>query len=118
MKSQGNATNRSAEQRFARFQARPDIRRITAQYADWAESADGSIVTIELAALAMARSAGQITRQNYRSSLRKLARTCGLPQADFRLLAECSREFTRFALAGSGQIPFATAQWDAEEAGI
>lgn len=116
MSAQDKGTRRLADERFARFKARRDIRRVTAQYADWAESPDGSIVNVQLAGLAVARLSGRISRQAYRSSLRKMSRESGLPQHDFRLLAECGRELARCALAGTGQVPFAPSQWDAEEA--
>lgn len=109
----GNGT--AAAQRFARFNARPEIQRITARYADWAAHGDGCIINVQLSGLAMLRLAGRITRQEYRTSLRKLAASSGLPMADFKLLAECSRELARCILAGSGQIPFAPDQWDNEE---
>lgn len=105
----------AAAQRFARFNARPEIRRITARYADWAAQGDGCIVNVQLSGLAMLRLAGRISRHDYRASVRKLAGTSGLPQTDFLLLAECSREMVRYMLSSSGQIPFTPWEWNAEE---
>ncbi len=105
----------NAAQRFAQFRQRPDIRRITSQYADWVARGDGCIINAQLSSLAMLRLAGRISRQEYRTSVRKLAGTSGLPLADFRLLAECSRELVRSMLTGSGQIPFTPERWDNDE---
>jgi hypothetical protein len=104
-----------AAKRFARFNARPQIRRITTQYADWVAQGNGCIINVQLSGLAMMRLAGRIARQEYRTSVRKLATESGLPIADFKLLAECSRELARYMLAGTGQIPFNPTQWDNEE---
>lgn len=92
-------------ERFARFKARPEIRRVTAQYADWATQRNGRMINVQLSSLAMLRQTGRISRQEYRASVRKLAITSGLPSTDFKILAECGRELVRYMLAGSGQIP-------------
>ena len=105
----------AAAQRFARFNARPEVHRITERYADWVAQGDGCIINVQLAGLAMLRVAGRISRSEYRASVRELACASGLPPADFKLLAECSRELTRFILSGSGHISFAPKQWDFEE---
>ncbi|RVQ67112.1 hypothetical protein EKN06_09330 [Croceicoccus ponticola] len=105
----------SAAQRFARFNARPEIQRITERYAEWVAQSDGCIINVQLSGLAMLRLAGRISRSDYRASIRKLASASGLPSADFKLLAECSRELARYMLSGSGQIFFTPKQWDFEE---
>lgn len=92
MTDQKEPADNSSAQRFARFNARPQIRRITTQYADWVAQGDGCIINVQLSGLAMMRLAGRIARQEYRRSVRKLATESGLPLADFKLLAECSRE--------------------------
>ena len=108
-------TDNAAAERFARFNARPQIRRITTKYSDWAAQGNGWIINVQLSGLAMMRLAGRIARQEYRTSVRKLATESGLPMADFRLLAECTRELARYMLADTGQIPFNPTQWDNEE---
>ena len=105
----------AAAQRFARFNARQEIRRITARYADWVAQGDGCVVNVQLSGLAMLRLAGRISRPDYRASVRKLASTSGLPPMDFQLLAECNRELVRYMLSNSGQIPFTPREWDADE---
>lgn len=105
----------AAAQRFARFNARPEIQSITTRYADWVKQGGGSIINAHLSGLAILRLAGRIGRQEYRTSIRKLGVESGLPSTDFKLLAECSREFARYMLAGSGQIPFTPGMWDGEE---
>lgn len=108
-----NAT--AAAQRLARFQARPEIQSVTTRYADW-PAGDGVTVNVQLAGLALLRVGGCISRPDYRGSIRKIARTSGLPLKDFHLLAQCNRELVRCALSGSGQIAFTPDDWDAEEA--
>lgn len=115
MTDNSNPAHSAATQRFARFKARLEIRRITAKYADWATRGDGCKINVQLSGLAMLRLAGRLSRQNYRTSVRKLAITSGLPSADFKLLAKCSRELARCMLSGSGQIPFTPERWDNEE---
>lgn len=110
-----STSDNAAAVRFARFNARPQIRRITTQYANWVGQGNGCIINVQLSGLAMMRLAGRIARQEYRTSVRKLATESGLPLADFKLLAECSRELVRYMLAGTGQIPFNPVQWDNEE---
>ena len=63
----------------------------------------------------MLRLGGRITRREYRTSVRQLATSSGLPLADFKLLAECSRESARYMLTGTGQISFVPERWDNEE---
>lgn len=113
-----STTDNPAAERFARFNARPQIRRITTRYADWVSEGHGCIINVQLSGLAMLRLASRITRQEYRTSVRKLAAESGLPLADFKLLAECNRELARYTLAGTGQIPFSPAQWDDEEGNL
>lgn len=105
----------NAARRFAKFRQRQDIRRITTQYADWVTQGDGCIFNLQLSGLAMLRLADRISRQEYRTSVRKQAITSGLPSAEFKLLAECSRELARYMLASSGQISFNPERWDNEE---
>jgi hypothetical protein len=106
----------AASERLARFQERPDIQRVTARYAEWAESEDGCVVNVQLAGLAMLRLAGRITRQDYKRSVRRLAKSTGLPVHDFLLIAKCSLEAAQCVLVGSRQIPFMPDRWDAEAA--
>lgn len=108
----------AAAQRFARFNARPEIRRITSRYADWVAQGDGCMINVQLSSLAMLRIAGRISRSDYRASVRKLASASGLPPKDFQLLAECSRELARCALSGSGQVAFTPGDWASEEEGL
>lgn len=115
MTDNNNSGSNAAALRFARFNARPEIKRVTASYADWVTQGDGCIINLQLSGLAMLRLAGRIARREYRTSLRKLATASDLPLADFKLLAECSRELARYMLAGSGQISFNPNQWDDEE---
>lgn len=115
MTDQKDTTDSAAAQRFSRFNARPQISSITSRYANWIAQGNGCIINVQLSALAMMRLAGRITRNEYRASVRKLATKSGLPMADFKLLAECSRELARYMLSGTGQIPFSPAQWENEE---
>lgn len=92
-----------AAQRFARFQAHPEVVDITNRYADWART-DGLMTNVQLAGLAMLRVRGQLSRNEYRKSDRKLAATSGVPLQDFLLLARCQLEATRWMLIGSGQM--------------
>jgi hypothetical protein len=111
------SAERIAAAKFARFNQRPEILRMTAKSADWAESDIGLNTNVQLAALAMLRLSGRITRQVYMASVRKLATKSGLPLADFRLIATYSLELTRCMLTGSGQIPIMPESWDDEEGG-
>lgn len=113
-----STTNNAAAERFARFNARPRIRRINSQYADWVAQGSGCIINVQLSGLAVMRLAGRISRQEYRTSVTRLASESGLPMADFKLLAECSRELVRYMLSVTGQIPFSPAQWDNEEGAL
>lgn len=115
MTDNSNPANSAAAQRFVRFKARPDIRRISVKYADWAARGEGCILKVQLSGLAMLRLAGRISRHDYRTSVRKLAITSGLPSADFKLLAECSWELAQFMLSGSGQLPFTPERWNDED---
>lgn len=115
MSATTGAANASPAQRFAAFNARPEIRRVTAQYADWSICGHGCIIKTQLSALAMFRQAGRITRQDYRASVRKLSAGSGLPHRDFQLIAECCREMVRLMLAEAGQIPFTPGRWDSED---
>ena len=108
-------SGKAAARRFARFNARPDIQRITSRYADWVAQGDGCMINVQLSTLAMLRLAGRISRSDYRASVHKLAIASGLPPKDFQLLAECSRELVRCALSGSGQIAFTPGDWALEE---
>lgn len=103
------------EKRFKRFNERLDIQRITKQYADYVHEDDGIKISFQLSTLAMLLQAGGISRRDYRGSVRALSATSGLPDGDFRLLAECSRELTRYLLCASGQIPFTPWEWDEQE---
>ena len=101
-------------QRFARFNARSDVADVVNRYADWARSSDGIRTGIQLAVLAMQRVRGPMPRQAYRRAVRELAPTTTIPLRDFLVLAECQLELLRSGLAGTGQIPFAPTEWDAE----
>jgi hypothetical protein len=112
----GGDDARLALERFARFRERPEMRELSSQYADWAQSEDGCIVNAQLAGLAILRLAGRISRQHYRQSVCNLAKSSSVPTADFMLIAKGILEAARCMLAGSGQIPFTPDQWDAEGA--
>lgn len=103
------------EGRFMRFNERSEIQRIKKKYADYVHQDDGIKINLQLSSLAMLLQAGCITWRDYRDSVRALSLMSGLPDIDFRLLAECSRELTRYLLCGSGQSPFTPWEWDAQE---
>lgn len=94
-----------AAQRFARFQQRPDVKRVANRYVDWSETSAGIFINLQLSHLAMARAAGKLSRPSYRKAVRDLAAASGIPAEDFRILARCTLEFVMCGLAGSGQIP-------------
>jgi hypothetical protein len=103
-----------AAERFARFQQRPEVRRVTSRYADWARTSDGVTVNVQLSGLAMMRLAGRLSRNDYKKAVRDLAATSSIPPHDFRIFAKCILEFTRCALAGSGQFDAGHTDWDVE----
>ena len=102
------ATNqgRIAAEHFARFQQRPEIRNVTARYAEWAVTPDGIVIHLQLSCLAVSRLSGQLPRSNYRKAIRELARSSGIAWPDFVLLAKCGFELVRCALGVSVQIPW------------
>jgi hypothetical protein len=105
----------AAAQRLRRFQMRPDVQKVTGRHADWAQSDEGCIVNLQLASLALARVTRRISRQDYKRSVRILARSASLPVQDFLLIAKCCLEATQCMLAAIGQIPYTPAQWDIED---
>lgn len=101
----------SPAMRFAQFRERPDVMRVTEKYADWACSPNGMMINMQLAALGMMRLTGRVSRQSYRKSVADLAVKAGVPEADFRILAECTVEILRGAKAAGGR---AAAQMEGE----
>lgn len=101
-------------QRFARFNGRSDVADVVSRYADWARTSEGIQIGSQLAMLAMQRVRGLMPRHVYRRAVRELAATTTIPFRDFLVLAKCQLELLRSGLAGTGQIPFAPAEWDAE----
>lgn len=100
--------------RFAEFQRRPEVQRVAREYADWSISNEGIGISLQLALFAMQRVCGQMPRHAYRRAVRDLAATTTIPLPDFLILAKCQLELLRSGLAGSGQIPFAPSEWNAE----
>lgn len=103
------------EGRFMRFNERSEIQRIKNKYADYVHQDDGIKINLQLSSLAMLLHAGRISWRDYRNSVRALSATSGLPDIEFRLLAECSRELTRYLFCVSGQSPFTPWEWDVQE---
>jgi hypothetical protein len=109
---------RDPAEHLRKFIDKPESKYIATKYASLVQTPAGIAINAKLTGLAMLRLARRMTRQEYRQSLRQLAAKSGLPLADFRLLARCSRELTRCTLSGSEQIAFTPMLWDAEEEAV
>ena len=99
-------------ERFLRFKARPDVADVAKRYAGWAVSSEGTGINLQLAMFGMQRVCGRMPRSAYRLAVRDLAATTTIPLRDFLILAKCQLELLRSGLAGTGQIPFNTTDWD------
>jgi hypothetical protein len=103
MKNRTSGCPLAAAERFARFQERPDVKLITAKYADFVATPEGIMVTIQLSCEAIKYLSGITSRHGYETAIGKLAAKSGIPLTDLRLLAETHLELTACALVASGQ---------------
>lgn len=117
MTEHNTPVSNAAAQRFTRFNARTDVADVASRYGDWARSSEGIGIGLQLAFLAMQRISGMMPRPAYRRAVRKLAATSTIPLREFLIVAEHHLELLRSGLAGTEQIPFTPAKWDAEGGG-
>ena len=97
MKDQTSGCHSAAAERFARFQERPDVKLITAKYADFVSTPEGMIINLLLTWEATSHLNGITTRHQYENAVVKLADKFGIPIADLKILAECTTELLNLA---------------------
>jgi hypothetical protein len=105
MKNQTSGCPRAAADRFARFQERPDVKCITAKYADYVATPKGVTLSIQLACEAISFLSGIMTRRGHEVAVEELADKYGIPIADLRILAECPVEVLRLAGRPCSSLP-------------
>lgn len=104
MNASANARERWSAERLARWQSRPDAKRVARQYSEWVRSEAGMLVMLQLSSSIWFLVAGKLSRMHFKAQLRQIAKAARLPIDDLKIMAKGIEEIIRCGLYGSGQL--------------